>query len=319
MIVKEEQKKEGNDEKLFINLIECYLLLDNRFSLDLYPICVPCLIKVSLKKEEDEETQKEVEIALLALSRIDDRNKIERDLYLNEVKEIIQYHQKHRNLTRLAYQSAWGFLIKRFLLDKSLEVVIANELHFEREVESELDGLMQSVDWKKKEEEMGETERKAMDIISRWISSIRYNFFSCNLWNEEYAELISRIVDLFRASRDNHNEMGKECIQSIKAVAKYRTVKLDDLLKSGVIDAGLEEIQRPTPNERMTYESLKFYYMLSLRFKGMTGDEMEEAKRKELKRKMLEKMEEKGVEDIFNSFQETFRFFFPDDSGFIHL
>ncbi|KAH7815003.1 uncharacterized protein MONOS_9604 [Monocercomonoides exilis] len=255
MIIKEDKKKEGNNEKLFINLIECYLLLDNRLSSDLYPICVPCLLKVALKKEEDEKTQKEVEMVLLALTNV---GYIPEEMYLNEIKEIIQHHQEHHNLTHLSYHCAWEYLINR-LPKNSLEEEMVNELHFAREATKELEELSESVDWKKKEEEMRKTERKTMDIILRWIDSICYYLYSCHLWNEEYAGLISRIVDVLRASRDNHSEICKEYILLFYAITKNRAVKLDVLLKSGAIDAALEEILRPTLNRRMTLEFIFFF------------------------------------------------------------
>ncbi|KAH7822172.1 uncharacterized protein MONOS_4020 [Monocercomonoides exilis] len=318
-MVAEEDEKKGDDEKLFIDLIECYLLLDNRFSLDLYHICVPCLLKVALKKEEDEETQKEVEIALLALSCINSYCDIERDLYLNEIKEIIQYHQKHRNLTRLAYQSAWSFLVFRYCKGFSSEIVIVNEQHFAREARRELEELSKSVNWKKKEEEMGKTERKTIDIISRWISSIGNYFYSCHLWSEKYTELISRIVDVLRASRDNHSEICEECIQSFDTVTGNRAVKFDALLKGGAIDAALEEIQRPILNISIINEFIYFFHLISLHFKGKGEVNTKEEERKELKRNVFEKQEEEGFEDIITSFQKVNRFYFDDDTVFIQL
>ncbi|KAH7818733.1 uncharacterized protein MONOS_13189 [Monocercomonoides exilis] len=319
MIVKEDKKKEERNEKLLTELCECYLLFNVGTSSQLISVCVPCLLKASLKKDENEEAQKEKEMALLALCNMNVYNKVEIALYLNEIKEIIQYHQKHRNLTRLAYQSAWGFLMTEFFNDKSLEEVITNELHFAREVESELDGLMQSVDWKKKEEEMEKTERKAMNIISRWIRSICHYFYSCHLWNEECVELISRIVDVLLASRDNHSEIGEEYIQSFIVVAKNGAVIFDVLLKSGAIDAAFEEIQRRTLNRVMTSEILRFFHLISMRLKEKEDGEMEEAKRKELKRKIFEKMEEEGFEDIITSFFEKFSYIFANHDVFIYL
>eukprot|EP00770_Monocercomonoides_exilis_P009273 MONOS_9227.1-p1 / transcript=MONOS_9227.1 / gene=MONOS_9227 / organism=Monocercomonoides_exilis_PA203 / gene_product=unspecified product / transcript_product=unspecified product / location=Mono_scaffold00373:2016-2756(-) / protein_length=210 / sequence_SO=supercontig / SO=protein_coding / is_pseudo=false len=116
MIIDEYEKKDGRNEKLIVDLCECHQALSGKYSnisKELSSICVPCLLKVALKKEEDEKTQKEVEMALLALSCIDERYKIDEELYLDEITEIIKYHQEHHNLTQLAYQSAWQFLINR--------------------------------------------------------------------------------------------------------------------------------------------------------------------------------------------------------------
>ncbi|KAH7818897.1 uncharacterized protein MONOS_1729 [Monocercomonoides exilis] len=71
MIVDEnEKKKEEKDEKLLTDLCECFLALSNYSSSKLHSIYVPCLLKVAQKKEKSVETQKEVELALLALSNI---------------------------------------------------------------------------------------------------------------------------------------------------------------------------------------------------------------------------------------------------------
>ncbi|KAH7827150.1 uncharacterized protein MONOS_7983 [Monocercomonoides exilis] len=318
MIIEEKMMIEEKDEKLLVDLCECYLLSNRWPSPEMSSIIVPCLLKVASKKEEDEETQKEVEMALLALSNIG-YWAVEQKLHLNEIKTIIEYHQEHHNLTRLAYQLAWSYLICRSYYCKSLEDVVVNELHFIRESIRELEELWKSVDWKRKEEEMGKTERKTMDIISRWIGFIHHFFNRFHLENEEYVGLFSCQVDVFRASRDNHDEIGKKCVILFNESANNLTVKVDDLLKSGAIDVILEELHRPTLNKGLAFESLKFFYRLSLRFKGKEDDEMEEAKRKELKRKMLEKMEEKGVEDNIINFQISLKFFYAKDDGFFHV
>ncbi|KAH7821038.1 uncharacterized protein MONOS_17784 [Monocercomonoides exilis] len=144
MILKEKRRRRRKNEKLLADLCECYLsLLDERFvcSNDIFPISIPCLLKVALNKEKSEEAQKKVEMALLALSNINKLCIIEQKLYLKEIKEIIKYHQEHHNLTRLAYQSVWEFLINRFYHEESLEEVIVNELHFGREAARELEEL----------------------------------------------------------------------------------------------------------------------------------------------------------------------------------
>ncbi|KAH7815285.1 uncharacterized protein MONOS_14068 [Monocercomonoides exilis] len=87
----------------------------------------------------NEEVQKEVEMTLLALGNIWQWNKVNKEQYLIEIKSIIQHHQEHHNLTRIGYQSAWEFLIKRFSKEKMLEDVIEKELHFVREARRELE------------------------------------------------------------------------------------------------------------------------------------------------------------------------------------
>eukprot|EP00770_Monocercomonoides_exilis_P008954 MONOS_8909.1-p1 / transcript=MONOS_8909.1 / gene=MONOS_8909 / organism=Monocercomonoides_exilis_PA203 / gene_product=unspecified product / transcript_product=unspecified product / location=Mono_scaffold00350:29019-29952(-) / protein_length=291 / sequence_SO=supercontig / SO=protein_coding / is_pseudo=false len=257
-------------------------------------ICVPCLLKAALKKEESKEAQKEVEIALLSLSCIDFLSDMEKELYLNEITDIIKYHQEHRSLTRLAYQSAWRFLIDRFHKDYSLKDIVVNELHFAREAGRELEDLMKCIDWKGKEEENGRME---VIFIRRWIDVVSI-FFNWSLsWNEELAGLIGCLVDLFRASRDNYVEIRKQCICSFEEAVRNPTLKIDDLLKSGAVDLYLEEMKQSTLDERLEFECLQFFLKISERLIEKRDGETNKTKRKELKRKVFEKMEEEGYED----------------------
>ncbi|KAH7819014.1 uncharacterized protein MONOS_13272 [Monocercomonoides exilis] len=193
MIIDENEKtKDEKDEMLLIELCECFAWLNEDFiSKELFSVIMPRLLKVALKKEENEETQKEVEMALLALNHISKFCEIKQELYLNGITEIIKYHQEHHNLTQLSYQSAWQFLINRFYNDKSLEEVIVNELHFAREATRELEELTRCIDWKKKEEE---NERIEVSILRRWLNVIDNYFSSCELWKEEIAGLLYSFV-----------------------------------------------------------------------------------------------------------------------------
>eukprot|EP00770_Monocercomonoides_exilis_P012717 MONOS_12660.1-p1 / transcript=MONOS_12660.1 / gene=MONOS_12660 / organism=Monocercomonoides_exilis_PA203 / gene_product=Uncharacterized protein Reut_A2532 / transcript_product=Uncharacterized protein Reut_A2532 / location=Mono_scaffold00716:694-1730(+) / protein_length=329 / sequence_SO=supercontig / SO=protein_coding / is_pseudo=false len=303
----EEEKKEEKNEKLLVDLCECYLLLGNQFNSELIFICVPCLLKAASKKEESEEAQKEAELALLALNNIAMWKFIEQKLYLKEIKEIIEYHQEHHNLTRLAYQSAWQFLMDRLNTDSSLEGVIVNELHFAREAASELEELMICADWKKKKE-MSKKEAKEVLIIRRWIQTLSHFFEFFRLWNKEFGGIFGIIVKVFRAARDNQREICDWCICSLRNAAKNRAVKVEDLLKGKAIDTVLEEIHRPTLNDGITNECLRFFMNISRRLKRKTDDEKEEARRKATKRKISEKMEEEGYEDAIISFYEILNF-----------
>eukprot|EP00770_Monocercomonoides_exilis_P006169 MONOS_6139.1-p1 / transcript=MONOS_6139.1 / gene=MONOS_6139 / organism=Monocercomonoides_exilis_PA203 / gene_product=unspecified product / transcript_product=unspecified product / location=Mono_scaffold00189:72019-73460(+) / protein_length=285 / sequence_SO=supercontig / SO=protein_coding / is_pseudo=false len=71
----------------------------------LLKVCMPCLLKVASNKERSKEARREGEMALITLNRIYSFEVIEKEMFLNEIKEIIQYHQEHHNLTWLAYQS----------------------------------------------------------------------------------------------------------------------------------------------------------------------------------------------------------------------
>eukprot|EP00770_Monocercomonoides_exilis_P014345 MONOS_14291.1-p1 / transcript=MONOS_14291.1 / gene=MONOS_14291 / organism=Monocercomonoides_exilis_PA203 / gene_product=unspecified product / transcript_product=unspecified product / location=Mono_scaffold00973:462-1681(-) / protein_length=365 / sequence_SO=supercontig / SO=protein_coding / is_pseudo=false len=245
MMIDENEKKKERNEKILTDICECYaLLIEVSIPKKLYSIIVPCLLKVALKKDETDEAQKEVEMALLALGNIGNLE-MKRELYLNEIADIIQYHQQHQNLTRLAYQSAWQFLIKRFYNDESLEEVIVNELHFAREARRELEELMRCIDWKRKEEER-EKETEDELVLKRWLKMSENCFHNCKSWNEECSELIRSICQVYRASRDNYFGIQLQCLNLLEAAAENKDVKTDNFLKSGAIGIYLEEMKQST-------------------------------------------------------------------------
>ncbi|KAH7822674.1 uncharacterized protein MONOS_10735 [Monocercomonoides exilis] len=307
MIIEEHKKMDGENENLLIGLCECYLLFGSSISSELLSICVPCLLKAALKKEENEETRNDVEMALLALSCLENLIKIERGLYLNETKEIIKHHQEHRNLTRLANQSIWRYFINRFCRDKSLEEVIVNEMHFGREATRELEELLMCIEWKRKEVERGK-ETKEEVILTRWLKTLRRCFDSFRLWSEEYTELIKSILRVFRAAKDNYKEISDTCILTFAGVAKHKCVKVGYLLESGIVDIALKEIQRQTMNDLMACTFLVFFELVSGKLKGNIDNKADEVKRKATKMEIFEKMEEEGYEDTITSFHGIFNF-----------
>ncbi|KAH7817521.1 uncharacterized protein MONOS_18115 [Monocercomonoides exilis] len=308
MIDEEEKKKEKN-VKLLVDLCECYLTLYYGFSSEFVSIYATYLLKAALKKEENEEIKKEVEMALLSLSNIPGYYEMEQELFLDEIKEIIQYHQEHRNLTRLAYHSAWRFLIGRLFADKSLKDVIVNEMHFIGEARRELDELSKYVDWKRKEEEKERRKRREEEnIFMRWIETLTAFFCGCTLRNEEYVGLVSSIVSAFRTARDNYGEISRKCIYLFEEAAYNRAINIDDLLKEGALDIVLEEIQQPTLDEEMLYECFIFFMKVFWRLKEKTDDEKEEEERKATKMEMFERMEEEGYEEVIESFHKIMDF-----------
>ncbi|KAH7815429.1 uncharacterized protein MONOS_12580 [Monocercomonoides exilis] len=318
MIIEEQKEKEEKNEKLLVDLCECYIQLNRNFSPELLSICIPCLLVVALNKEEKEESKKDVEIVLLTLCRIVICYFIEQKLYLNEIKEIIQYHQEHRNLTRLAYQSAWKFLIFRMRKDDSLEEVITKELHFAREVASELEDQMKCVDWKREKEERGKETKEEVALL-RWLDTINCFFNSCRSWNEDFAGLIRRTVQILRASRENYKKIHVKCLHSIQRAAEEKIVKIDDLLKGESVDIILEEIQQPTTYNNAMMNCLYFFLEISERLKEKTDNKANEAKRMELKRKIFEKMEEKGYEDTIASLYGVISFVYLDLTNYQNI
>ncbi|KAH7823208.1 uncharacterized protein MONOS_16520 [Monocercomonoides exilis] len=314
MIVDEDEKIEKN-EKLLADLCECNLCFSFVLSLKLISICVPCLLKVASKKEENKETQKEAEFALYSLSNIGMWGSIGKKLYLNEIKEIITHHQKHHNLTRLEYQLAWKFLIDRYHFERSLEDLIVNELHFAREAAKELDELRESVDWKERKFET--RNLKEIKIIESWIIMLRgCYYYSWFFPKEESKKLTISVANLCRAAKKNYRKTYKECIYYFfrHLIDKAEHV---DYLREEVIDFLLGELHQPTIDNEVTGYSENIFRKLSeilksekekvngvFSFVWIAWNKLNgKAKQKMMfQRKMFEKMEEDGYEDIVVSF-----------------
>ncbi|KAH7832295.1 uncharacterized protein MONOS_16871 [Monocercomonoides exilis] len=304
IIAEDEKKKDEKNENLLIDLCECYISLSRGFPPELLSICVPHLLKKALMKGKNEEIQKEVEIVLLALSNIDHYG-VNQALYLDEIKEIIQHHQEHHNLTQLAYQSAWLFLSYRlFFNDKSFKEVVANELHFVREAKRELVELTRQVDWMKKEENRGKKEEKELYIFFGWFSSIGNFLINCDLWNEEFAGLICSITRLLRVAKDNYRDIRRWFISILKTAAQKGAAKVDDLLKGGAVEAVLEEILQPAIDGMTEEDCFIFFLNISERLNEKEEDEKEEEERKAAKMEIFEKLEKEGYEDAIFSFHE---------------
>ncbi|KAH7823027.1 uncharacterized protein MONOS_1361 [Monocercomonoides exilis] len=258
-------------------------------------IGVPCILKAALNKDESEEIKKEVEMALLSLCNI-------------ELSE-------HRNLTRLAYQSAWEFLKNRLLGEKSLEEVIMNELHFAKEAAMELEELTECIDWKRKKEGRRRKEAKEVLVLKRWFYVIENDLSLRKLWNKEFVGLVGSLAGLFRAARGNCKEISYQCSNSIREAAEKKEMEIEDLQKGGAIDLYSEEMKQSTLLDEVLWDCLYFFLDISGRLKEKTDNEDGEAgeagevKRKAAKRKMFDQMEEEGYEDIVASFHGVIPFF----------
>ncbi|KAH7820480.1 uncharacterized protein MONOS_346 [Monocercomonoides exilis] len=180
--------------------------------------------------------------------------------------------------------------------ERNFEEVIVNELHFVRETRRELEKLSKCVDGKRKEGNGGKEI-----IIRRWIDVFDRYLTRYTLWNEELAGVIGSLVQLSRASRDNYPDTSKQCFIIFRRVAECVIVKIDSLLKSGVVGAVLEKMEQSTLDDGIMWDCLYFFLNLSRRFDEKADGEMDETKRIELKRKIFEKMEEEGYEDIVAS------------------
>ncbi|KAH7824826.1 uncharacterized protein MONOS_9586 [Monocercomonoides exilis] len=304
----EEQKKEEENEKLLADLCECFLLLNSVASSKLLPIWVRRLLKVALNKEESEETQNEVELALLALSIMAPENEFEKELYLNDITEIIKHHQEHHNLTHLGYQSAWGFLITRFHRGYGLEPTVVDKLHFAREATKELEELMRRLNWKKNERELEKSVE--FNTIKRWMKSISVytGDIFCVRNEEEHIGLTACVAKLYDAAKCNKNSIYGKCTWFFLLMSNsdmWIQEKTDVFAKSGAVERVLDCVCWETFEDNDSVGNC-FYVFTSLcdRLESAEYRELDYAKWK-IKRKIFEKLEEGGYEDIVTSFIEV--------------
>ncbi|KAH7821770.1 uncharacterized protein MONOS_18639 [Monocercomonoides exilis] len=304
MIFKEYGKKDEKNEMLLVDLCECYLLFHGRnLRKELLLICLRCLLKAALNKEESKEAQRNVEIALLAMSNINSGEIIGKELYLNEIKEIIEYHQRNCNLTHLAYQSAWSFLFCRLFANSKLLDDFVNILHFAREATRELSALRRKVDWKASRKEL--KHMKNAIIVKRWcklsLSAIIY------LQRGEVAELIECVVSVCKSANNKRRDIIKEFISTIEELMiTTRESSIILLLRGGVIGVILEDISQTTTKKEEIFNFLKFIFHFTLRLKGITKDEGDIEICKTIKSETIVKLEEGGYEDMIISFYTTF-------------
>ncbi|KAH7819992.1 uncharacterized protein MONOS_17876 [Monocercomonoides exilis] len=301
MIFEEEKKKKEKNEKHLIDLCECYIFLCCHGPSQLSSICLPHILKAALNKEENEEAQKEVEMALLALACMCFFG-MKNEVYLKGIKEIIQHHQEHRNLTQLAYQSAWECLAGRVHTIGTSNRAVVDELHFVREAARELEELRKRVNWKGNKKEGEERSKKKEETaLMRWIQTIKCYFFTFESLNDELVGLVRSIVQVLRAAKNECREISVECNISLRRAAWNKAVKVDDLLKGGAVDVLLEEIQLPNLDDTFLRERLSCFRGICQKLKERKDDKTDEEEIKPAKRNIFVKMEEEGYEDFITS------------------
>ncbi|KAH7821426.1 uncharacterized protein MONOS_17743 [Monocercomonoides exilis] len=315
MIIDEENKKEEKNEKLLIDLCECFLCLSNYFDYfyegpsELISICVTNLLIAASHKNEDEETRAEVEIAIVILSKIERHYNRDSELLLCKITEIMKYHQEHRNLSHLAYQAAWRILTRRSFFDPKIQIIIDDDLHFVSETIRELVDLTRYVNWfeKKKEENLS----KNIWIIERWGFSLCNTYAHCKFNRNEFVELFSCIANMCKLSKMNYRDLRSQYIYILYIIFERREANVEDLLKGGAVEVCLDEICWPTLENDPTWSCLSIFMFISKELSGMSylnSEETNNSKRKIIKRRMFEKMEEEGFEDLMISFQEILSF-----------
>ncbi|KAH7823540.1 uncharacterized protein MONOS_11630 [Monocercomonoides exilis] len=306
MIVDEDKKREKKNENLMIELCESFLMLFCNSHSETIKRCVRFLLVVAMNKGENEDTKKEVEMALLALSCSSRSLTLGKNRYLDKIAEIIQYDQKHHNLTQLAQQSAWKFLVDRFYNEAKIVRELVKELHFAREATRELNELTKHVLGKKKESEW--KKMKEALIIWGWVCTVKEAFFFVRSWKNEPNRLIRYLVRLCRAARETERDIFRKCIEAFIEVSQNRSVSIDVMIKEAAFDPLMEEIHQSTFSDAIMISIFRLFLTHFERLKEKEQDEAEKEKRKATKKMTFEKLEEEGYEDAIASFRGLFDF-----------
>ncbi|KAH7831259.1 uncharacterized protein MONOS_3893 [Monocercomonoides exilis] len=297
MIVEENKKKEGINKQLLIDLCECYLLLNDKFSSELRSICGPCLFYVASNKSEREEVKTEVEMSLLALAKLEGSK--ENCSYLDVIDEIIKYHQKHHNLTRLAYQSAWSFLVGYLYSKDYLKVEIMYKMHFARESTSELEELLKRNNLVKKEKSL--EEMKEVRIIGNWVKIlIEVAYHGCNMSRKIFVGLFSLIARLYKATKGFERKISDDCINLFCEVIKLNENPLPVLVRSGATGCVLEEMSQSTLHDNALMDCLQFLHSQSEIITEGIFEDFDETEWN-FKRELFDILEEDGYEDLITS------------------
>ncbi|KAH7825171.1 uncharacterized protein MONOS_17476 [Monocercomonoides exilis] len=308
LITEEYLKKEDKNEKLLIDLCECYLLnRRDHASMKLLRVFLPCLLNAALNKDVSDENRNEAELALLALNNIGEGKELGKEWFLDEITEIIQYHQEHHNLTCLAYLSAWQFLMVRSYKCIDIRKGIVNNLHFVREAKREIDGLVRCINWKNDENELKNLTETLM--LKKWCFVIDYYLRFCDFQCEEISLIITSLVSLCRRAMDNHHNLFNECIYLFETMVERLSESVIHCLKEGAFNVALDGVLQPTLEDLQEASCLRFFSFISGIYQGKRKDrnkrEVEEHYWKKIKREINEKLEDDGFEDVIVSFYGT--------------
>ncbi|KAH7832412.1 uncharacterized protein MONOS_9324 [Monocercomonoides exilis] len=304
MIDKEDQKKEEKNERLLLDLCESHILLSERYiSRESLKACLHCIMNVVLKKEENEEMKKDVEIALLGLSNSHILTEAENELDLYKITEIIKIHQHHRNLSLASFLSAFKIFVEMAPTKKELIEIYLSELHFVREAAKELEELVKRTNERKEGEKFDEMIE--MIIIKKWCNMLQMYFAYCDYSEAECVGLIAALVQLFRAAKDASSDLSKQCINLFASMADKEGLRIEDLLRGGAVDVVIKVLSQLTFEDMPILNCLCFFTSISNKFNEDVENENAAEKRMIVKREVFERIEEEGLVDTFFSFRNA--------------
>ncbi|KAH7819056.1 uncharacterized protein MONOS_17952 [Monocercomonoides exilis] len=294
-VIEEWKKNDEKEEKLVVDLCECFILLiryiDN-IPTEVDPTCLPCILKTASNKEESEKAQHEVEMALLALTKIYDSE--EEELHINPIKEIIKQHQRKRYLTHLGYQSAWELISERAHWRQRNDKAILNELNFISEAVKELEELSMHVDWEKIEESGNKTKEEC--VIRKWVNMLYIYFFQYKLWNKEHGKAIDCLSKICKAARERNKSIIIGCIQTFEEMTRVPSVNVEALIRCGSVNFAIGEIQKFSFYDNVIRTCLE--YIASIKCLLLESLKENREMKRTLIRETFEMFEEEGFEDM---------------------
>eukprot|EP00770_Monocercomonoides_exilis_P001998 MONOS_1983.1-p1 / transcript=MONOS_1983.1 / gene=MONOS_1983 / organism=Monocercomonoides_exilis_PA203 / gene_product=unspecified product / transcript_product=unspecified product / location=Mono_scaffold00038:66980-68247(-) / protein_length=403 / sequence_SO=supercontig / SO=protein_coding / is_pseudo=false len=303
LIFDEMNKKEEKNVKLLADLCACFFTMNDERAYDEpVPAFASYLLNVVLNKKENEEVQNEEEFAFPTLSNA--RQVVKgNECRSNEISETVRYQKDHHNLAHLACESSWRVLIEQSMIRIRFEKADFGELKFVDDATRELDELERKMDWKKKEGEVKEINEVLM--IMRWCYDIGKYFLVSQLNRNEFSQLIKSAERMYKSARSNHADVLCHLIYVFEEIALRSGPNIDCLLKEGVVDLMLEELNQPELKLILVHSCMTFFSALTRELNKDTANafvkesewKSAETKRKTIKKEVHEKLEEEGYED----------------------
>eukprot|EP00770_Monocercomonoides_exilis_P014690 MONOS_14636.1-p1 / transcript=MONOS_14636.1 / gene=MONOS_14636 / organism=Monocercomonoides_exilis_PA203 / gene_product=unspecified product / transcript_product=unspecified product / location=Mono_scaffold01038:15906-16511(+) / protein_length=202 / sequence_SO=supercontig / SO=protein_coding / is_pseudo=false len=195
-------------------------------------------------------------------------------------------------------------------------------MHFAREAIGEMEELIKCVEWKRKEKEEEERRIEAKEVfaIMRWLQLYDSYIYVGETGDEELAGLVGSIARVFREAMCNYTKICDRCINSFRNVVMNKAVNAEALLNGRSVGAVLEEVKQFIVIRPQFIDRINFFKELWARLWEGAEKEKVERKRKELKRKVFDMLEEEGYEEIITTYFVMYKIqfkFLPDSDRLV--
>ncbi|KAH7832722.1 uncharacterized protein MONOS_15261 [Monocercomonoides exilis] len=159
---------------------------------------------------------------------------VEEDVFMNSIVSVIVHHQQNRNLTQLAYQSAWQFFMKRMHTNAQMESAMSMHFGFVEEARRELEELEKRADWQRKERRV--KELKDIHTILRWLKTLNKHFVNHQPSRERNTRLAAVAVGICRKARACFGELSLECLVLLEQMNESASLSVSDFVAIEAVD-----------------------------------------------------------------------------------